>query len=220
MGHIRLGTLTATRRWTDLIELIAEQADVLKVAEAVTHAWEHASTRCAMTLHFGKPLAALSNWRRRQSTIQRETPKQRRRHRGCWDKIGGGGGDGFIGSDGKTGCKQRDEDHISGTHKPTDKLYNVHKRIKILPGAAGRASLRPHHLHVRAYKNSYLNKDYTQRNAVVSVCVAGATVSRMMGFDRGRGLTKTGWEPEPAVCAQVVGSTRHADDASGGLGRL
>jgi hypothetical protein len=42
MGHIRLGTLAATRRWIDVIELIAEQADASKVAEAVTHAWEHA----------------------------------------------------------------------------------------------------------------------------------------------------------------------------------
>ena len=42
MGHIRLGTLTATRRWKDVIEMIAEQADAPKIAEAVTHAWEHA----------------------------------------------------------------------------------------------------------------------------------------------------------------------------------
>lgn len=42
MGHIRLGTLAATRRWKDVIGLIAEQADAPQVAEAVTHAWEHA----------------------------------------------------------------------------------------------------------------------------------------------------------------------------------
>src|SRR6478609_2440553 len=42
MGHIRLGTLAATRRWKDVIGLIAEQANAPKVAEAVNHAWEHA----------------------------------------------------------------------------------------------------------------------------------------------------------------------------------
>ena len=42
MGHLWLGTLTATRRWKDVIGLIAEGADVSRVAEATTHAWERA----------------------------------------------------------------------------------------------------------------------------------------------------------------------------------
>ncbi len=42
MGHIRLGRLTATRRWKDVIGLIAESAAVGRVAEATTHAWEAA----------------------------------------------------------------------------------------------------------------------------------------------------------------------------------
>ena len=42
MGHIRLSTLTITRRWKDVIGLVAEGADAPRVAEAVTHAWEHA----------------------------------------------------------------------------------------------------------------------------------------------------------------------------------
>lgn len=42
MGHIRLGTLLATRRWKDVIGLIVGGVDAARVAEAVTHAWEQA----------------------------------------------------------------------------------------------------------------------------------------------------------------------------------
>jgi hypothetical protein len=42
MGHIRIGTLPKTRRWKDVIGLIAEGVEAGRVAEAVTHAWEHA----------------------------------------------------------------------------------------------------------------------------------------------------------------------------------
>jgi len=42
MGHIRIGTLPATRRWKDVIGLIAEGVEAARVAEAVTHAWEQA----------------------------------------------------------------------------------------------------------------------------------------------------------------------------------
>src|SRR5438105_1881488 len=40
MGHIRIGTLPATRRWKDVIGLVAEGAEVSRVAEATTHAWQ------------------------------------------------------------------------------------------------------------------------------------------------------------------------------------
>jgi hypothetical protein len=40
MGHIRIGTLPATRRWNDVIGLIAEGAEISRVAEATTHAWQ------------------------------------------------------------------------------------------------------------------------------------------------------------------------------------
>jgi len=42
MGHIRVGTLPATRRWKDVVGLITEGAEASRVAEAVTHAWEQA----------------------------------------------------------------------------------------------------------------------------------------------------------------------------------
>jgi hypothetical protein len=42
MGHLWLGMLTATRRWKDVIGLIAEGAEVSRVAEATTHAWQRA----------------------------------------------------------------------------------------------------------------------------------------------------------------------------------
>ena len=42
MGHIRVGTLPATRRWNDVVGLITEGAEAPRVAEAVTHAWEQA----------------------------------------------------------------------------------------------------------------------------------------------------------------------------------
>src|SRR2546422_3669561 len=40
MGHIRIGTLPATRRWKDVVGLVAEGAEVSRVAEATTHAWQ------------------------------------------------------------------------------------------------------------------------------------------------------------------------------------
>src|SRR2546426_8769980 len=40
MGHIRIGTLPATRRWKDVVSLVAEGAEVSRVAEATTHAWQ------------------------------------------------------------------------------------------------------------------------------------------------------------------------------------
>src|ERR1035437_6204737 len=40
MGHIRIGTLPATRRWEDVIGLVAERAEVSRVAEATTDAWQ------------------------------------------------------------------------------------------------------------------------------------------------------------------------------------
>src|SRR5438477_12408976 len=42
MGHIRIGTLPATRRWNDVVGLVAEGAEVSRVAEATTHAWQPA----------------------------------------------------------------------------------------------------------------------------------------------------------------------------------
>src|SRR5205823_8033837 len=40
MGHIRLGTLPATRRWSGVIGLVAEGAEASRVAEATTDAWQ------------------------------------------------------------------------------------------------------------------------------------------------------------------------------------
>ena len=45
MGHIRIGTLWATRRWEDVIGLVAEGAEISCVAEATTHAWQLASDK-------------------------------------------------------------------------------------------------------------------------------------------------------------------------------
>ncbi|HYG33895.1 MAG TPA: hypothetical protein VEC99_03875 [Clostridia bacterium] len=42
MGHIRIGTLPATRRWKDVVGLITDGVEAARVAEAVTHAWEQA----------------------------------------------------------------------------------------------------------------------------------------------------------------------------------
>src|SRR5688572_928400 len=40
MGHIRIGTLPATRRWEDDIGLVAEGGEISRVAEATTAAWQ------------------------------------------------------------------------------------------------------------------------------------------------------------------------------------
>ena len=40
MGHIRIGTLPATRRWEDVIGLVAEGAEVSRVTGATAHAWQ------------------------------------------------------------------------------------------------------------------------------------------------------------------------------------
>src|ERR1017187_4106097 len=42
MGHIRIGTLPASRRWEDVVEMIMGGADASRIAEAVTHAWDRA----------------------------------------------------------------------------------------------------------------------------------------------------------------------------------
>jgi 7-cyano-7-deazaguanine synthase in queuosine biosynthesis len=91
------------------------------------------------------------------------------------------------------------------THKPTDKLNNVHKRIKnLLAQHAGQ--FRPQHLYVRAHKSSDLNKNYTQRTRSFLYACVGATVSRMMGFDRLRFYENGVVSLNLPVCAQVVGS--------------
>jgi hypothetical protein len=91
------------------------------------------------------------------------------------------------------------------THKPTDKLNNVHRRInKLLADRADKFS--PHHLYVRAYKDSNLNKDYTQRTRSFLYACVGATVSRMMGFDLLRFYENGIVSLNLPVCAQVVGS--------------
>ena len=91
------------------------------------------------------------------------------------------------------------------THKPTDKLNNVHKRIqKMLADRAGK--FRPNHLYVEANKSSELNKNYTQRTRSFLYASVGATVSRMMGFDRLRFYENGVVSLNLPVCAQVVGS--------------
>jgi hypothetical protein len=91
------------------------------------------------------------------------------------------------------------------THKPTDKLNNVHKRIKnLLAERAGK--FRPNHLYVRAHKSSDLNKNYTQRTRSFLYACVGATVSRMMGFDLLRFYENGVVSLNLPVCAQVVGS--------------
>jgi hypothetical protein len=40
MGHIRIGALPATRRWKDVVGLVADGAEASRVAEATTHAWQ------------------------------------------------------------------------------------------------------------------------------------------------------------------------------------
>lgn len=42
MGHILLRPSAKTARWKDVIGLVTEGAETSRVAEAVTHAWEHA----------------------------------------------------------------------------------------------------------------------------------------------------------------------------------
>jgi hypothetical protein len=42
MGHTRLGTLPATKKWKQVIGLMIEGASVAKVAEATTNAWRNA----------------------------------------------------------------------------------------------------------------------------------------------------------------------------------
>ena len=42
MGHTRLGTLAATRSWSEVIGLIAEGATAAKIAEATANAWRTA----------------------------------------------------------------------------------------------------------------------------------------------------------------------------------
>lgn len=91
------------------------------------------------------------------------------------------------------------------THKPTDKLNNVHRNLrKLLADRTG--NFRPHHVYVRAFKNSDLNKNYTQRTRSFLYACVGATVSRMMGFDRLRFYENGVVSLNLPVCAQVVGS--------------
>jgi hypothetical protein len=42
MGHVRIGIPPATRRSEDVIGLVAEGAEISRVAEATTHAWQRA----------------------------------------------------------------------------------------------------------------------------------------------------------------------------------
>src|SRR5688572_12060880 len=42
MGHTRLGTLPATRKWKQVIDLIAEGASAARIAEATIDAWRQA----------------------------------------------------------------------------------------------------------------------------------------------------------------------------------
>jgi len=91
------------------------------------------------------------------------------------------------------------------SHKPTDKLNNVHRKIKnLLAERAG--NFRPHHLYVRAHKSSNLSKNYTQRTRSFLYACVGATVSRMMGFDLLRFYENGVVSLNLPVCAQVVGS--------------
>lgn len=91
------------------------------------------------------------------------------------------------------------------THRPTTKLNNVQKAIeRMLAERAGK--YRPMHLHVRAWKNSELSKNYTQRTRSFLFAAVGATVSRMLGLDSLRFYENGVISMNLPVCAQVVGS--------------
>jgi len=60
MGHIRIGTLPATRRWKDVIGLVAEGAEVSRVAEATTHAWQLAFDKVRNDAGFRKAVFLLT----------------------------------------------------------------------------------------------------------------------------------------------------------------
>jgi len=108
------------------------------------------------------------------------------------------------------------------THKPTDKLNLVHKSLgRLLAAKTGR--YKPTHLYVRIYKDSDLNKNYTQRTRSFLYATVGATVARMLGKDVLRFYENGVVSMNLPVCAQVVGSratrTTHPQ-ALAGFGRL
>jgi 7-cyano-7-deazaguanine synthase in queuosine biosynthesis len=91
------------------------------------------------------------------------------------------------------------------THRPTEKLNNVQKNLENLLAAKAEA-FAPTHLHVRAWKDSNLNKDYTQRTRSFLYASVGATVARMLGLDELRFYENGVVSMNLPVSAQVVGS--------------
>jgi 7-cyano-7-deazaguanine synthase in queuosine biosynthesis len=91
------------------------------------------------------------------------------------------------------------------THRPTTKLNNVQRNLEeLLAKKAGK--YRPMHVHVRAWKDSDLNKSYTQRTRSFLFAAIGATVAKMLGLDCVRFYENGVVSMNLPVCAQVVGS--------------
>ncbi len=91
------------------------------------------------------------------------------------------------------------------THKPTNKLNNVHRKLEgLLAEKAGK--FKPTHLHVRVNKDSDLNRNYTQRTRAFLYAAIGATVARMQGKNTLKFYENGVVSMNLPVCAQVVGS--------------
>jgi 7-cyano-7-deazaguanine synthase in queuosine biosynthesis len=91
------------------------------------------------------------------------------------------------------------------THRPTSKLNTIQRNLESLL-AAKAGAFAPMHLHVRAWKDSDLNKDYTQRTRSFLYAAVGATVARMLGLDELRFYENGVVSMNLPVSAQVVGS--------------
>ena len=91
------------------------------------------------------------------------------------------------------------------THRPTSKLNTIQRNLEnLLAGKAG--AFRPMHLHVRVWKDSDLNRNYTQRTRSFLYAAVGATVSRMLGLDALRFYENGVVSLNLPVSAQVVGT--------------
>jgi len=91
------------------------------------------------------------------------------------------------------------------THRPTSKLNTIQRNLEsLLATKAG--AFAPTHLHVRAWKDSDLNRDYTQRTRSFLYAAVGATVARMLALDELRFYENGVVSMNLPVSAQVVGS--------------
>lgn len=91
------------------------------------------------------------------------------------------------------------------THKPTEKLNNVHAKLRVQLNEKSQA-FPPTHLYVRINKDSDLNRNYTQRARSFLYAAVGATVAHMQGLDRFKFYENGVVTMNLPVCAQVVGS--------------